>query len=143
MSLPTLLVVDDDRDHLDFTLSALAESGCSHHIVTASDGQEALDYLFGERLHHSRATDDQPELVLLDISMPGIDGLEVVSRMRNDPRTFFVPVVFLSFISEHSPGVRVLNGGLNSYLRKPLDSREFNDLLLKVRGYWKPFSFCT
>lgn len=92
MSKPTVLVVEDDPDHLELTLSALEGSDSSHHVVIARNGREALDYLFGEGVHKNRSTDDQPELVLLDLGLPAINGLEVMNRMRLDPRTFFVPV---------------------------------------------------
>lgn len=141
MSKPIMLVVEDDPDHLELTLSALDESDSSHHIVVARNGQEALDYLFAEGIHKDRSTDDQPELVLLDLGMPGMNGLEVMNRMRDDPRTFFVPVVMLTSSSEQSPAVLAFKGGLNSYVSKPLDSREFDGVLQQVREYWRTSNF--
>lgn len=141
MSKPTVLVVEDDPDHLELTLSALEESDSSHHIVIARNGHEALDYLFSEGVHKDRSTDDQPELVLLDLGMPGMNGLEVMNRMRVDPRTFFVPVVMLTSASEQSPAVLAFEGGLNSYVSKPLNSREFDDKLQQIREYWRTSDF--
>jgi len=141
MSKPIILVVEDDPDHLELTLDALEGSDSSHSIVIARNGQEALDYLFGEKIHQYRCTDDQPELVLLDLEMPRMNGLEVLSRMRDDPRTFFVPVIMLTSASEQSPSVLAFKGGLNSYLSKPLGSREFDDMLQQVRGYWSNSNF--
>lgn len=141
MSTPTVLVVEDNPDHLELTLSALEESDSSHHVVIARNGREALDYLFCEGVHKDRSTDDQPELVLLDLGLPGMNGLEVMNRMRLDPRTFFVPVVMLTAASEQSHAVLALKGGLNSYASKPLNSREFDDRLQQVREYWRTSDF--
>ena len=141
MSKPTMLVVEDNPDHLELTLSALEESDSSHNIVIAHNGREALDYLFGEGIYKGRSTDDQPELVLLDLGMPEMDGRQVMQHMRNDPRTFFVPVVMLTSASEQSQAVLAFKGGLNSYVSKPLDCREFDDKLQQVREYWRTSNF--
>lgn len=136
MTLPTMLLVDDNPDHLELTLTTLVENGLAHNIVTARDGREALDYLFGEGIHQGRNPDDQPELVLLDLGMPRMSGLQVMQRMRDDPRTFFVPVVMLTSASEQSEAVLAFKGGLNSYVSKPLNFRDFEERLAQVRDYW-------
>src|SRR6187551_229743 len=100
MNKPTMLVVEDNPDHLELTLTTLELNGVYHHIVVARDGQQALDYLFGEGVYSDRNPDEQPELVLLDLNMPKLNGLQVLQHMRNDPRTFFVPVVMLTSASE-------------------------------------------
>ena len=137
MSKPTILVVDDDPDHLELTLTILQQNGVPHDIVTASDGLEALDYLFCQGIHINRNPDDQPELVLLDLGMPRMNGLAVMQHMRGDPRTFFVPVVMLTSASENSEAVLAFKGGLNSYVSKPLDFRDFEEKLQQVREYWR------
>ncbi|MDP1565707.1 MAG: response regulator [Polaromonas sp.] len=141
MIKPTMLVVEDNPDHLELTLTTLEANGVYHHIVVARDGQQALDYLFGEGLYSDRNHDEQPELVLLDLNMPKMNGLQVLQRMRNDPRTFFVPVVLLTSASEQSDAVRELKGGLNSYISKPLDYQEFEARLAEVREYWRTSNF--
>ncbi|MDP3604670.1 MAG: response regulator [Polaromonas sp.] len=141
MNKPTMLVVEDNPDHLELTLTTLEANGVFHHIVVARDGQQALDYLFGEGLYSDRNPDEQPELVLLDLNMPKMNGLQVLQRMRNDPRTFFVPVVLLTSASEQSDAVRELKGGLNSYISKPLDYQEFEARLAEVREYWRTSNF--
>lgn len=141
MNKTTVLVVEDDPDHLELTLIALEESDCAHHIVIARNGREALDYLFGEGVYQGRATDDQPELVLLDLGLPVMNGLKVMNRMRDDPRTFFIPVVMLTSASEESRTVHAFKGGLNSYVSKPLDSSKFNEQLQQVRQYWRSSNF--
>jgi CheY-like chemotaxis protein len=111
MSIPTMLVVEDNPDHLELTLTTLQQNGASHAIVVARDGLEALDYLFCQGNYQDRDPDDQPELVLLDLGLPGMDGLAVMQRMRDDPRTFFVPVVMLTSASEQSEAVLAFKGG--------------------------------
>jgi two-component system, response regulator len=141
MNKPTMLVVEDNPDHLELTLTTLESHGVPHHIVVARDGQQALDYLFGEGLHGGRNHEEQPELVLLDLNMPRMNGLQVLKHMRNDPRTFFVPVVMLTSASEQSDAVRELQGGLNSYIGKPLEFHEFEARLEEVREYWRTSNF--
>ncbi len=141
MKKPTMLVVEDNPDHLELTLTTLEANGALHHIVVARDGQQALDYLFCEGLHRDRHPDEPPELVLLDLNMPKMNGLQVLKHMRNDPRTFFVPVVLLTSASEQSDAVRELQGGLNSYIGKPLEYPEFEARLEEVREYWRTSNF--
>ena len=141
MNKPTMLVVEDNPDHLELTLTTLELNGVYHHIVVARDGQQALDYLFCEGLYSDRNHDEQPELVLLDLNMPKMNGLQVLQHMRNDPRTFFVPVVLLTSASEQSDAVRELKGGLNSYIAKPLEYHEFEVRLEEVREYWRTSNF--
>jgi CheY-like chemotaxis protein len=141
MNKPTVLVVEDDPDHLELTLIAIEESDFAHHVVIARNGREALDYLFGEGTHQGRATDDQPELVLLDLGLPVMNGLQVMNRMRDDPRTFFIPIVMLTSASEESRAVHAFKGGLNSYVSKPLDTSKFNEQLQQVSQYWRISNF--
>jgi two-component system response regulator len=141
MSMPTILVVEDDNDHLELTLDALTDSYFSHNIVIVRNGQEALDYLFGEKIHRDRCTDDQPELVLLDLRMPVMNGQQVIERMRADPRTFFVSVIMLTTESEHSPTVHAYKGGFNSFLEKPLTTQAFNDALEQASAHWRNSNF--
>ena len=135
MGLPTLLVVEDNPDHLELTLIALEQSGAHHNIVVARDGLEALDFLFCQGLYHDRNSAEQPEAVLLDLGMPKMNGLQVMQRMRDDPRTSSVPVIMLTSASEQSEAIRVLQGGLNSYVSKPLQSHDFEVKLEEAREY--------
>lgn len=137
----TMLVVEDNPDHLELTLTVLQDNGLEHEIVIASDGQQALDYLFGEGNYAGRNPENQPELVLLDLGLPRMNGMEVLRRMREDSRTFFVPVVMLTAASEQSEAVRALKGGLNSFVSKPLDFRDFQERLEQVREYWRTSNF--
>ncbi|MGH6639173.1 MAG: response regulator [Polaromonas sp.] len=137
MNRPTMLVVEDNPDHLELTLTTLQRNGLPHDIVVARDGLEALDYLFCRGIYKDRAPDDQPELVLLDLGLPRMNGLEVMQRMRIDPRTFFVPIVMLTSANEQSEVVLAFKGGLNSFVSKPLDYRDFEEKLQQVREYWR------
>jgi CheY-like chemotaxis protein len=141
MSKPSLLLVEDNPDHLELTLLALEESGESHTITVASCGQDALDYLFCEGKYADRPADQPPELVLLDLGLPGMSGLEVMQRMRADPRTFFVPIVMLTSANENSKAVMAFKGGLNSFVSKPMHYRDFQEKLEQVREYWRTSNF--
>ena len=141
MSKPTLLLVEDNPDHIELTLLALEESGESHAITVVSTGREALEYLFCEGQYKDRPTDEPPELVLLDLGLPGMNGLTVMQHMRDDPRTFFVPIVLLTSADERSKEVMAFKGGLNSYVHKPLYYRDFLEKLEMVREYWRTSNF--
>jgi CheY-like chemotaxis protein len=141
MSTPSLLLVEDNPDHLELTLAALEECGESHVITTVSDGKEALAYLFCEGKYSGRSSDEPPELVLLDLGLPGMSGLEVMRHMRADPRTFFVPIVMLTSANENSKAVMAFKGGLNSFVSKPLHYRDFLEKLAQVREYWRSSNF--
>ena len=141
MNKPSLLLVEDNPDHLELTLLALEESGESHTITVARNGKEAMDYLFCEGKYAARSINNPPELVLLDLGLPGMSGLEVMQRMRADPRTFFVPIVMLTSANENSKAVLAFKGGLNSYASKPLHYRDFLEKLEQVREYWRTSNF--
>lgn len=141
MPRPTMLLVEDNPDHVELTMVTLQENGADHEIVVARDGTQALEYLFCEGAFSNRPNDQPPELVMLDLDLPGISGLEVMQRMRGDPRTFFVPVVMLTSSPESSKAVMAFKGGLNSYVRKPLHYRDFEEKLEQVREYWRTSNF--
>lgn len=132
----TILVVEDNPDHLELTLLTLQENGIRNQIAVAHDGVEALDYLFGEGKHAGRDTTQQPEVVLLDLKLPKLTGLEVLQRMRADARTAFVPVVMLTSSSEEEDIIASYKNGANSFVRKPVDFGEFTDKLRQVKVYW-------
>lgn len=136
-----MLLVEDNPDHVELTLVTLQENGADHEIIVARDGKEALEYLFCEGAYSGRPLDHPPELVMLDLGLPGISGLEVMQRMRGDPRTFFVPIVMLTTEPESSRAVKAFKGGLNSYVRKPLHYRDFEEKLEQVREYWRTSNF--
>ncbi|MGA0571465.1 response regulator [Variovorax sp. VNK109] len=136
MKEKTILVVEDNPDHLELTLLTLQENGIRNQIAVAHDGVEALDYLFGEGKHAGRDTTQQPEVVLLDLKLPKLTGLEVLQRVRADARTAFVPVVMLTSSSEEEDIIASYKNGANSFVRKPVDFGEFTDKLRQVKVYW-------
>ncbi len=132
----TILLVEDNPDHLELTLLALQEQGQRPHVAVARDGVEALDYLFGQGRHSGRDTRRQPELVLLDLKLPKLTGLDVLQRMRGDPRTAGIPVVMWTSSSETEDIAACYRGGASSVVRKPVDFGEFSAKLRQLKGYW-------
>jgi two-component system response regulator len=131
-----VLLVEDNPDDLELTLRAFKKSHLMNKIVIARDGVEALDYLFATGPHAGRDTADMPHLVLLDLNLPKIDGMEVLKRMRADARTMFVPVVVLTSSDEERDVVQSYKLGANSYVRKPVDFGQFLDAARQLELYW-------
>ena len=114
----------------------LAENNVLNEVVVASDGPQALEYLFGTGRHAGRDPRDVPALVLLDLKLPGLDGIDVLRRIRDDPRTRLVPVVILTSSSEEEDIVASLANGANSYVRKPVDFGHFIEQIQRLQVYW-------
>lgn len=136
MSANAILLVEDSADDEALTLNALNRNGIANPIVVARDGQEALDYLFGEGRHGQHASAALPQLVLLDIKLPRIDGLEVLRRVRADDRTKRLPVVMLTSSNEEQDLLRSYELCANSYIRKPVDFVQFKDVVRQLALYW-------
>lgn len=131
-----ILLVEDNPDDQDLTLRALQKNHIRNEIVIANDGAEALDYLFGTGPHADRDADEPPLLVLLDLKLPKVDGLQVLTKLREDPRTELVPVVILTSSSEQRDLVAGYRSGANSYVRKPVDFEEFTEAVRQLGLYW-------
>jgi two-component system, response regulator len=114
----------------------LAENNVLNEIVVANDGLEALDYLFGTGAHAGRDAREVPALVLLDLKLPKVNGIEVLRRVREDERTRYVPVVILTSSSEEEDIVASLESGANSYVRKPVDFGHFVEQVQRLQVYW-------
>ena len=136
MNHAAILVVDDNPDHLELTLMALGECCDTSTIATATDGVEALDYLFGRGAHASRDTRRQPRLILLDMKLVRMHGLEVLKAVRQDPRTATIPVVMHSSSTEKSDIADCYANGANSYVRKATDFDELRRKLRQVHDFW-------
>jgi two-component system response regulator len=121
----SILLVEDNPDDVKLTLHALKKCNIANQVVVACDGAEALDYLFGTGAQAGRDLREQPAVVLLDLKLPKIDGLEVLRRLRSDPRTKRLPVVVLTSSREEQDIVSSYDLGANSYIRKPVDFDQF------------------
>jgi two-component system, response regulator len=131
----TILLVEDNPDDVELTLRALRKNDILNEVAVARDGQEALDYVFSTGCYQGSAN-PVPSLILLDLKLPRIDGLEVLKRLRQDARTRLVPVVILSSSTEDSDLVRGYEYGANSYVHKPVDFSEFVEAARALGLYW-------
>ncbi len=136
MDYTTILLVEDNPDDEALTLRAFRKNNIKNEIVVAHDGVEALDFLFGTGSYAGRDASVRPQLVLLDIKLPKIDGLEVLRRLRADDRTKFIPVVILTSSKEEQDLIRGYSLGANSYVRKPVDFTQFMDAVRQLGMYW-------
>lgn len=134
MKEKTILLVEDNPDDVKLTLHAFENCGIINRIVVVNDGVDALDYLLGPQA--GRDPNDRPALVLLDLKLPKIDGLEVLRRMRADPRTRRQPVVVLTSSQEEQDIVASYDLGANSYIRKPVDFDRFGEAVHQLGLYW-------
>jgi two-component system, response regulator len=131
-----ILLVEDNADDEALTLRALKKNNVSSQIVVTRDGADALAYLFGTGAYAGRDARATPGLILLDLKLPKIDGLEVLRRLRADERTRFVPVVILSSSREETDVVQGYSLGANSYVRKPVDFTRFAEAVGQLGVYW-------
>lgn len=136
MNRNLILLVEDRPDDVELTIRAFQRSNIVNEFVVAEDGQEALDYLFSTGRHAGRDPELMPAVVLLDIKLPKIDGLEVLRRLRNDPRTRLLPVVVLTSSNQEQDVVRSYDLGANSFVRKPVDFAQFLEAARQLGLYW-------
>ena len=136
MKNKVILLVEDNPDDVKLTLRALKKSNILNEVVVAEDGVEALDYLFGTGNYAGRDTRVVPQLVLLDLKMPKMDGLEVLQRLRGDEKTKLLPVVVLTTSSEDKDRIESYKLGANSYIRKPVNFDQFVDAVRQLGLYW-------
>jgi len=132
----TILLVEDNRDDEELTIRALRKNNIINEVVVARDGVEALDYLFGTGAYAGRDPWDLPQIVLLDLNLPKIDGLQVLRRLREDERTKYLPVVILTSSREEQDLLRGYQLGANSYIRKPVDFVQFTEAVKQLGLYW-------
>lgn len=132
----TILLVEDNPDDELLTLRALKQENIVNKTVVARNGVEALDYLFGTGVHAGRDIRNLPQLVLLDLKLPKIDGFEVLRRVREDPRTKLLPVVILTSSKEEQDLIRGYSLGANSYIRKLVDFTQFAEAVKQLKLYW-------
>ncbi|MCH8040196.1 MAG: response regulator [Nitrospinae bacterium] len=131
-----ILLVEDHPDDEELTMRALAKNNILNQVVVARDGVQALEYLLGTGAHAGRDTTVMPQLILLDLKLPKIDGLEVLRRLRADERTRFLPIVILTSSKEEQDLIKSYKLGANSYIRKPVDFIEFTKAVQQLGLYW-------
>jgi two-component system response regulator len=136
MSKKTILLVEDNSNDEFLTLRALKKYNVANDVVVTRDGAEALDYVFGAGAHAGRNVADLPVVMLLDLKLPKIDGLEVLRRVRADERTQLLPVVVLTSSNEDKDVINSYKLGSNSYVQKPVDFSAFLDAVGQLGIYW-------
>jgi CheY-like chemotaxis protein len=132
----SILLVEDNPDHEALTMRALKKAHVLNDIVVAHDGAEALELLFGSEKAEGQAAIPVPQLILLDLKLPKVDGLDVLRRLRGTPRTRLVPVVVLTSSDEEGDVVASYKLGANSYVRKPVDFVQFLEATRQLGLYW-------
>lgn len=131
-----ILVVEDDADDLQLTLRAFRKHHLADRVAVVRDGAEAIQYLFGTGRYESRSGEPKPRVVLLDLKLPRLSGIEVLQRMRTDERTKHIPVVVLTSSSERRDLDECYRSGTNSYVVKPVESSEFEAAVARLSAYW-------
>lgn len=132
----TILLVEDNPDDVELTMRAFRKNNIANKVVVARDGVEALDFLFCQGTYASRDNTDNPRLILLDLKLPKLDGLQVLARLRANDRTKLVPVVILTSSKEEQDLISGYKSGANSYVRKPVDFVHFVDAVRQIGLYW-------
>jgi two-component system response regulator len=131
-----ILLVEDNPDDVELTIRALKKNNISNKMIVAKDGVEALDYLFGTGAHAGRNVKELPIVILLDLKLPKIDGLDVLKRIRQNALTRLLPVVILTSSAEEKDKISVYEQGANSYVRKPVDFAQFTEAIKTLGLYW-------
>ncbi|MEO7299412.1 MAG: response regulator [Verrucomicrobiota bacterium] len=131
-----ILLVEDNPDDLELALFALKKNNFANTIQVARDGEEALDFLFCRGVHSTRSFETPPRVVLLDLKLPKIDGLEVLRAIKNDHRTKSVPIVVMTSSKQQRDMIEGYQLGVNSYIQKPIDFAEFREIIKQLGYYW-------
>lgn len=131
-----ILLVEDNPDDEALTLRALKKNNIRNEVVVAKDGVEALDYLFGTGPHAGRDLGVMPQIILLDLKLPRVDGFEVLRRLREDPRTKLLPIVILTTSNEEHDRIKGYGLGANSFVRKPVQFDQFIEAVRQLGLYW-------
>jgi two-component system response regulator len=131
-----ILLVEDNQDDLDMALRALRKANLTNRIQAVRDGAEALEFIFCEGAFAGRRFENPPKVILLDLKLPKIDGMDVLKRIKNDPRTKMIPVVILTSSKEQRDVIESYNLGVNSYIVKPVNFEQFAMAVQELGMYW-------
>ncbi|CAG0928950.1 Response regulator rcp1 [Thermoflexales bacterium] len=131
-----ILLVEDNPNDVELTLHALKKNNISNRVHVARDGAEALDFLFGTGSSPVHNVDNVPKIILLDLKLPKVDGLEVLKRVKGDPHTRLIPIVMLTSSREERDVITSYNLGVNSYIVKPVDFQQFTEVVRELGLYW-------
>jgi CheY-like chemotaxis protein len=136
MKTKTILLVEDNPDDVELTLHALKNNNIKNKVIVVNDGAEALDYLFGKGRYSDRNLNEMPAVILLDLKLPKIGGLEVLQKIRENKTTKLLPVVVLTSSKEEQDLISSYSLGANSYVRKPVDFNQFAEAVRNLKLYW-------
>jgi len=131
-----ILLVEDNPDDVELALHALRQEKLANRVEVAQDGEEALDFLFCRGAHKNRSFENPPKVVLLDLKLPKVDGIEVLRQLKNDNRTRAIPVVVLTASREEKDMVHSYQLGVNAYIQKPVDFEQFRDVVKQLGLFW-------
>ena len=131
-----ILLVEDNPSDMELALRALKNYNVSDHIETARDGAEALDFIFGMGAYEGRSAEEKPKLILLDLKLPKVDGLEVLRRVKADPATRSIPVVVMTSSTEERDIIDSYHLGVNSFISKPVNFEQYAEAVGTVGNYW-------
>jgi len=142
MANDVILLVEDNPDDEMLTIRALKKCDTNCSVVIAHDGIEAIDYLFGNPIHPQKSLSELPKVVLLDLKLPKVDGIEVLKRIRSEERTRYLPVVILTSSTEERDLINCYECGANSYVRKPVDYARSCEFVRHLGQYWLLMNEC-
>lgn len=131
-----VLLVEDNRDDEELTMRALRKANIANEVIVTRDGQEAIEFLFGQGRYEGRDLTYMPTVILLDLKLPKLNGIDVLKRLRADPSTKFIPVVILTSSSEDEDMLQSYESGANSYVRKPVEFSAFANAVSQLGVYW-------
>lgn len=136
MSTKRILLIEDNKSDIDLTLRAFKKANIKNPVVILEDGKEALDYIFSRDKYQNGTNLEDPELILLDLKLPIIDGIQVLKEIRSNEKTRHYIVIILTSSKEESDLVKSYNLGVNSYIRKPVDFNQFVEAIKQIGVYW-------